>query len=151
MKPSPLSRSCPVCENPASICPCPTDGGEALALDLLRKAEDFSNGKVMILREDFLVLCERAFAWGQQQSAEAIGLRSEIEPRVDKSSTAPSLEEFRRSLDEEHAWIPDGGALRFESHQGGEAPHLHTTCKKCGERTWFTERQWALLSKGCGT
>jgi hypothetical protein len=76
---------------------------------------------------------------------------SEIEPRVDKSSTAPSLEEFRRSLDEEHAWIPDGGSLRFESHQGGEAPHLHTTCKKCGERTWFTERQWALLSKGCGT
>lgn len=59
------------------------------------------------------------------------------------------LSEFRRSLDEEHAWQPDGGKVTFESHPGGEVPHLHATCSKCQARTWFTEDQWGLLAKGC--
>jgi RNase P subunit RPR2 len=48
-----------------------------LARELVRKAEEVSHGKVMIRREDFLVLCERSYAWGQEQSAAALGLRSE--------------------------------------------------------------------------
>lgn len=48
-----------------------------------------------------------------------------------------------------HEWKPDGGALKFESHPHGEAPHLHTTCAQCGARSWFLEFQWELLSKGC--
>lgn len=50
---------------------------------------------------------------------------------------------------EGHDWKPDGGVLRFESHPGGEAPHVHTTCAKCGARAWFLEYQWELLAKGC--
>lgn len=50
-----------------------------------------------------------------------------------------------------HDWQPDGGVLRFESHPGGEAPHVHTTCAKCGARAWFLEYQWELLAKGCAS
>lgn len=56
--------------------------------------------------------------------------------------------EVARSELRAHDWQPDGGVLRFESHPGGEAPHVHTTCK-CGARAWFLEYQWELLSKGC--
>ena len=48
-----------------------------------------------------------------------------------------------------HDWQPDGGKLAFESHPGGEAPHVHATCSKCGGRAWFTELQWEMLGKGC--
>lgn len=48
-----------------------------------------------------------------------------------------------------HDFEPDGGVLRFECHPGGEAPHVHTTCSKCGARAWFLEYQWELLAKGC--
>ena len=57
-------------------------------------------------------------------------------------------EVLRRGF-ESHDWQPDGGVLRFESHPGGEAPHVHTTCSKCGGRAWFTEFQLELLTKGC--
>ena|ERR1700740_2783140 len=49
----------------------------------------------------------------------------------------------------EHDWRPDGDILKFESHPGGESPHVHTTCSKCGARAWFLEYQWELLAKGC--
>lgn len=48
-----------------------------------------------------------------------------------------------------HDWQPDGGKVTWESHPGGEAPHVHTTCSKCGARAWFLEFHWELLSKGC--
>lgn len=48
-----------------------------------------------------------------------------------------------------HDWKPDGGVLKFESHPNGEAPHVHTTCAKCGARAWFLEYQWELLDTGC--
>lgn len=53
------------------------------------------------------------------------------------------------SANHAHDWQPDGGVLRFESHPGGEAAHVHTTCAKCGARAWFLEYQWELLAKGC--
>lgn len=55
------------------------------------------------------------------------------------------------SVAEDHDWQPDGNTLKFESHPGGEALHVHTTCTKCGARAWFLEYQWELLSKGCAS
>lgn len=86
-----------------------------------------------------------------QDYADALSQRIVAILLEEQATERSSMEAFTRSLDEEHAWQPDGGMLRFESHPGGEAPHVHTTCKKCGERAWFTEHQWGLLSKGCVT
>lgn len=66
---------------------------------------------------------------------------------IEKLWASPSHE--RTSEPQGHDWQPDGGVLRFESHLGGETPHVHTTCAKCGARAWFLEYQWELLSKGC--
>jgi hypothetical protein len=52
----------------------------------------------------------------------------------------------------EHYWIPNSG-------QGGEPvfrpnrqmsvePIMHVRCELCGERTWFTEKQWNNIPAG---
>lgn len=146
---------------------------EALAEALQLVLDDWANGNVIL--EDAMTKADRALnmpVTHTSHDARIALVREAIfnvlderewnftddEQRVDfadrvvtflPSAIAPTMEEFRRSLDEEHAWQPDGGVLRFDSHPGGEAPHVHTTCAKCGARTWFTEHQWALLAKGC--
>ena len=66
-----------------------------------------------------------------------------------RSEASVATERTGRLSTVPHDWQPDGGVVRFESHPHGEAPHVHTTCSKCGARAWFLEYQWELLSKGC--
>lgn len=46
----------------------------------------------------------------------------------------------------EHYWIPNsgrGGEPVFKRNSTMHAePIMHVRCSQCGNRTWFTERQW---------
>ena len=46
----------------------------------------------------------------------------------------------------EHYWIPNsgkGGEPVFKQNSTMHSePTMHARCSQCGDRTWFTERQW---------
>ncbi len=63
--------NCPVCLDPTSLCVCEDQPATKLALSILRDAPGEPE-VVTIGREAFILLCERAYGFGQQQSAAAL-------------------------------------------------------------------------------
>ena len=49
----------------------------------------------------------------------------------------------------EHHWIANtgrGGPAEFRANRMmGPEPTMHVTCGKCGDRTWFTPKQWEAM------
>lgn len=91
--------------------------------------------------------------WEQAQRSAPSATRVSIDTlRIDPRKPESAMSEGEKRLPElvkvamcSHDWQPDGGVVRFESHPHGEAPHVHTTCSKCGARAWFLEFQWELV------
>ena len=49
-------------------------------------------------------------------------------------------------MDCDHYWIPNSGQggepVFTPNRQMSRDPLMHVMCSKCGNRTWFTEKQW---------
>ncbi len=71
-------QHCVICLDPTSLCVCDDQPHTKLALQIVRDAPAEPE-TVTIGREAFLLLCERAYAHGQQQSKQA--LRAEEVPQ----------------------------------------------------------------------
>jgi hypothetical protein len=76
MKHSAATGRCAVCEEPSSLCQCDDDPVTKLARSLA--LEEQAAGTVTIKRSDFILLCGRAFAWGQEQSKAAMSSESAL-------------------------------------------------------------------------
>jgi hypothetical protein len=68
---------CVVCQDPESLCRCDEQPVTKLARKLVNECADGNYETVVIKREDYLVLCERAFKWANDESKAVIASRSE--------------------------------------------------------------------------
>lgn len=69
MSSTPNTPMCCVCAEPESLCVCNTSPEKLLARHLFDHAPQ--NDTITIGRDDYLTLCERAYAWGQQKSVQS--------------------------------------------------------------------------------
>lgn len=69
---------CVVCQDPQSMCRCDEQPVTKLAAKLVRECVEGRHETVVIKRDDYLTLCERAYKWANEESKRIV--RTEVEP-----------------------------------------------------------------------
>lgn len=86
-----ITPRCMACDEPESLCICATGGATALALKLTERGRDEAGRKITIHADDFLTLCQRAYAWANDASKAALSVQSETKEQMTAAEMAQAL------------------------------------------------------------